>query len=88
MARRKSRIATIACATDLSTLSRIVESSGLVAERTHAQDHFNIVNSGRILASELDLALWSDLTTKLDIAVRSGSIPLWTQVEPESGGAR
>ena len=81
MARRKSRIATIACATELTTLSRSVESSGLAAERSGAHDQFHIVNSGRILASELDLVLWSDVRAKLDQAVENGAIPRWSKVE-------
>lgn len=81
MARRNSRIATIACATELTTLSRIVESSGLAAQRTGARDQFHIVNSGRILASELDSVLWSNVTVKLDQAAEAGAIPRWSRVE-------
>jgi len=80
MARRKRKIATITCATELPTLSRIVELSGLAAEPTTKRDQFRIVNSGRILASELDSMLWSDVVAKLDQAVESGTIPRWSSL--------
>jgi len=88
MARRKSRIATIACATELTTLSRIVESSGLAAECAGACDQFHIINSGRILASELDSVLWSSVRAKLDHAVEIGAIPQWSNEATDAASFR
>lgn len=79
--RRRSKVATIACATELTTLRRIAESSGLVAEPAEAPDQFHILNSGRILASELKSALWCEMTARLDHAVASGAIPAWSRIE-------
>src|SRR5262249_20797924 len=78
MARRKSRIATIKCATDLKTISRIAESSGLVAESSTREDEFHVAHSGRIPASELRSALWASRVSKLDQAVRARTIPHWS----------
>jgi hypothetical protein len=79
--RRKSKVATIKCAADLTILSRIAESSGLVAEHADAVDQFHVFNTGRILASELKSALWIDLTSKLDHAVQTGAIPHWVKLD-------
>jgi hypothetical protein len=76
--RRKSRIATVKCATELTTMLGIAESSGLEAERADAPDQFHILNSGRILASEMKFALWTEMTARLDQAVRIGRIPSWS----------
>jgi hypothetical protein len=79
--RRKSRVATIRCAADLTTVSRIAESSGLSAERAETPDQYHLFNTGRILASELKSALWADMTCRLDRAVQTGAIPPWAKIE-------
>ena len=77
-ARRKSRIATIRCSTDLKTLKHIAESSGLVAEPATEPDQFHILNAGRMIASEMRFALWENMSARLDEAVDKRAIPSWS----------
>jgi hypothetical protein len=76
--RRKRKIATIKCAVELATLSVIAQASGLVVERADQSDQFHVLDSGRIHASELKSVLWGEMTAKLDQAVSSGAIPVWS----------